>query len=546
MSCVEFDNIAMGDYNYRPFTIYTSPRTASMKTLNQQTTNANVTDEQSDSFIDQAPRLKEGGDAIKDYILGKVLSDSLPAFGKYGAGDAEKHGLADGKADGEVFSFQNDCRNAFRKVKIRVSKTIAGIVNREKDDVEDIIRARLPDMEQEVERKIDRNAVLGLMRAAEALNNALRKHNKFLCARGLSKDSPQTKKGVEYTGWKFWLPLGVIVLFEFLANYWFLEGAAPFQKFIITIGALMVIYGFGFAISFCLKARQGIPIENNQFASFQKAGAWTGVGFFFIAFAWILQVFIFYRAGIDSTNTGVLSGLAEAVNNNITDLYLALANIIFLVVAICTFYKADWQIHKYGDVANEVEQCQNDYEAIRANLDKEAMLVFDSSMAEVKRRQKSASLLEMDWPSIVAVCKDIPSINHAAITRIDEKYKTAIKRYREGFKSSRTPIAINPVGRDDIITLISKDLRVHSPIKPLMENDSDTESITAKLPILIDIDFANELAAFKKWVDDWESANEKFDKLDEFAQKRIKRIKEKIHCELQDDEINTEQDSQNG
>lgn len=494
-----------------------------------------VAEDKFENLILGAPRFNDGSDAVKNFILGRVLASAWPAFNPYTHKNAENSGVEDGEKNGDTFPFQADCRSAFRATRNRVGKAIAKIVKREKVEIDETLKLQLPNMEEQIERNIDRVAVTNLMKSAKTLNNAMKNANEFLRTRGYKQDSPEAQEGVEYMHWNFLAPLVVIFLFEVFANYWLLGDAEIAAKFRITAAAVAVVFIAGYAISWCIKARMGTRIINNKYMDLYKILARVGVAVIGLLFTIVLIFFIFYRAGIYPTSIAdVFPGIANAFVNNITDIGLVLLNIVFLFIAIRTFLTSGWKIRKYGDVAKDIAQHQQHYDEIRGELDNQAKHVFTAAIAEVQHRQQRSDEIEMNWKTIVSVCKDIPDINKDATDRINEKYQLAIKKYREGFSKGRFP---QSAITDDLLDQTPIGYHMSSPITLLVDTDDPADSLTSLLQHVCDVDFQKEISEFHKRVDEWKNANSEFDKLSEFAQQQIKKQKERIRRERNDDGI---------
>ena len=437
----------------------------------------------------------------------------------------------DGLGSSNQHSFQQDCRNAYHDAITRIGKTIFGIVKREKDLIDKVIKSRLPNMEEKVERKIDRNAVLKLMEAADRRNKTERAADRFLHDRGLDLDSHEAQKGYDLTHWKFWLPLLVMLIIELFANYIFLEGAGLVIKLLYAVTSVVVIFFCALVISLCLKVKTGIRVRCNKFRMLQKFSAWAGVVLMVIIFALALLLFIFSRAGTGiPTATEILPKLVEAFTNNIPDAGLAALNIMFLLWAIATFSKEGWRIHKYGNVAQDMVKHIQEHKQIRADMNNQARTIFDTAIVYINRRQEKADEIERDWPTIKDVCEQIPNTFEKARNVIAEKYELSIKKYREGFEKRRIP---NPEITSDLSAQIPNELRPDSSIDTLTGSMQGGTLLKA----ISEMDFSNDITEFRKKVGEWENANNKFDKLSNFAQQRIAEQKRRILQEGQDDGI---------
>ena len=509
-----------------------------MKTPKTSGDNANVEEngieDQTVSLVENAPHFSEDINKVESYIRDEVVKIELDRLkDKYTNESAELAGRDDGGKNGDQYPFQNDCRTAYLSVILCIGKTISGIVKREKDEVEKVLKQKLPNMEENVERKIDRNAVRNLMDTADTLNKTEQAADKFLRDRGLNLTSYESQKGADHNHWKFWLPLTVILLIEVFANYVFLYGARLSEKSLITATAVVVVFVCGFSISWCFKAKTGIRVRDNKFIGLQKGIAWAGIALVSVGFTLCLIFFVYYRAGEDlSSVTEVLSQLANAFTNAITDLGLALLNVVFLFVAIVTFHNAGWRIRKYGNVAKDRAKHKQEYKQIRADMDSKARLIFDAAIASVQLRQEKVSEIELNYKAIKAVCEDVPRISKEITGIITNKYEMSIRKYRDGFKGGRNP---NDKTAADLSQPIPDIFRTQSPITSL-ETSNSTHNITA-LQALCEMDFPNEIACFNKAVEKWENENNQFGKLNEFAQEHIKQQKARIRKESKDDGI---------
>ena len=506
-------------------------------------TEAGETENQADPLIATAPWFSGGIGKVKNHILDKVVpKEMVPKVrmdiknleNESVEEEAERIGRDDGGGSSDQHFFQKDCRDAYRRVITRVGKTISGIAAREKDQIDEVLKSKLPDMEEDVERSIDRNAVLKLMDAAYTMNKTEKTAAKFLHDRDLNLDSYEAQKGYDFTHWKFWLPLLVMVLIDFYANYIFLEGAEVVQKILYAIASVAVIFTFGYGASWLFKANSGIRVRDNKFRTLQKGTVWAGMAMDNIGFGMALLGFIFSRAGLGIPSAmEVLPKLAEAFLNNTTDTGLALLNVVFLFVAITTFRNAGWRIRNYRHVAKDRAKHTQEYKQIRLDLDNKARIIFDKAIDSIKYRQEESRKIELNWPTIKAVCDQVPNIHEEARNIIVDKYELSIKKYREGFEQGR--IANSDIAKD-LKAQIPHELRMDSKIEQLTGTGNSMQHDTV-LQALRDIDFPNDIDDFKKKVDEWKNANNHFNKLSDFAQQQIEKQKVRIRQEGKDDGI---------
>ena len=494
---------------------------------------------QADALVENAPSFSEGGAAISDHISAIRDYAWLP-FGKYGAKDAEQHGIQDGKNNQDELDFQDKCRNAYRKVRGRVNRKIAEIVRREKRHIDSVIYAELPDMETQVERRIDRDAVTELVKAATSWATALRNQKAFLSERGLTADSAQTQRVRTYSDWRFWLPIPTILVIELLANFWFLQNAESVQKILIAITSVVVVFAFGFVISWA----RGVPDAVGNNTRVYKLATYLLESIVWVAFFVVMTWLVVYRAGdVPETFTVavVASALGKAFANNPADLGLLILNFAFLVCAIHMFRNASmsgWHIPKFAPVANAAQTSKQCFDSIHTKLHEQSRIVFEESIADVERKLEIISELELTWPSIVESCKAIQESNGEITETITDRYEFAIKKYREGFAAGRQPLKEidpdHPEAWKWVLDNIPEDVRVDSPIKPLASDDEYAKYANANLQKLIELDFDKKLSEFRARAEEWKAENSKFDKLNKFARRHIKDMRDTIKAEIID------------
>ncbi len=500
-------------------------------------------DEANQIDITNAPWLSEGDARIADYIENKVVQKELGILNSnkpdFTPKEAERLGRKHGVDEGTHHAFPQDCHNAYREVIQRIRDTLSAIVKREKDKIYKDIKEDLPNMEHQLEQKLNRNEVEHLTSAAEKSNKADRKADKFLLDRGLDLESPEATEGEGYTNWKFVVPFLVILLIEVFANYIFLEPAALQEKILVAVSAVIVVFVCGGCINICLKSKTGLRTQD-EWKQLKKWLLYGGVLLSIVFFALTLIFFVFYRAGLPFTTIDIFSKLGEAFTNNITDLGLALLNILFLLFVVKSFRNATSRVSGYDALAKKRNNSTREYKLIRGRLHKQARAVFDGAHATIRERRNTSSEIDMSWRTIKETCESIPTSEHDATRIITHQYETTIKKYREGFDRGRFP---NADGRVDMRTKIPQPLRVGAPIETLMSED-DSMRRRAAFQELSSLNFEEEIEQFRDRMEKWTSENEDFNKLNEFGRELIHKHRIVILQEMRDDGINQNEENE--
>ena len=490
---------------------------------------------QIDLFVADSPSFSDGDAVLTNYIVNDVVTKELHRLNvnskyEFTPEKAEVTGRKHGVDEGTHYDYQTKCRNAYRETIQRVRSVLSAIVKREKDEIYKAIREELPNMGAQLEQKLNRNEVEKLTEIAEKRNKADRKAEKFLLDRGLDINSPEAQDAKGYTNWKFWVPLLVILLIELFANYLFLNPATPLDKILISVTAVVVVFVCGFGINTCRKKNAGIRTAD-AFKKIKNTFWHLGVVFFGVFFTLALLFFISYRAGKSFVTTEIFSQLTTAFTNNITDFGLAVLNVVFLFIAITTFRNATYRVSGYDKLASERRKRTRGHKQIRGRLYNQSRVVFDEAHDTINLRRNASNKIGMNWRTIKDTCDHIPDIERDATNRIADQYESAIKKYREGFEKGRFPNAEN---REDMRTEIPAPIRVSSSIDTLIDDDESLRQ-QAAFNQLSSINFEEEIDQFSDRVENWRSANEKFDQLNEFARKLIKKHQKQIVQEMQDD-----------
>ena len=455
---------------------------------------------------------------------------------RFAADGAKKAGHEDGLfAEGDQFSFQDECKAAYDGVSLDAGRVVDEIIAHERSHIDGVV-GDFPDMEGEVRRRITTRWATDHLESAKELYMRERNQKKFLRERGLPVDGSMTIRGD--SSWKFWLPLFVCVVADLYGNYLFLGNAQFRERIGISLTAIVVVFGVGGAISWLLKAARSIVLRLNRWAAMLKAMCWTGVALSGLVFLAALSLLVIYRGGRSTNgsqsesdggqdeNVSAMEIIAQVFSGDPQSLGLALFNVLFFGVTIVTFYKAGWPVLGYNKVHNLLQSAKNAYDKSRYAVDGVAQDAFDAAREEVKKRRADVRDMLRTWNTICSVFAEISNMTQAAGAAIDVRYKGAIKIYRGTFSEYRRGSTDAGLLPDPVPPAIREDAPI-AALQPLDTLDHPLQDDLAQ--------YQEKLQSFGKRADEWEQKNSDCEKLEVFLKEYKAQLIDSVKREKAED-----------
>ncbi len=461
---------------------------------------------------DMPPRFMEGPQSIPHYfrtVVDGSLKNLKDDFGEEASG---KQGNKDGfHEQGNTFPFQNDCKSKHADTVKDLETAADRAIREEYNYITKTLNAELPNLEQKVDREMTHNSIRERVQKMEKCIEKRRKLNAFLDQRDMGDMDGCIEKGD--STWYFWLPLAIVVLLEFILNYWFLGEISVREKLTVASIAVFFVLIAGFSVSWLSKERRSVIVRNNEFHAFQKHGWTVAIISVLVLSFFALSSFIYYRAVIafPVNPLEMVARLPNAVfRNGVADFALAVLNIAGLLVAIRTFVKAGWPVHGYERVAGLADEAEGELREYENYLDGLATKVFEEATEKVEKRQASCRNIQQHEIAIRGVCRKLPDVIEQEWNRIDGSYRTSIGLYRDHFGKQRNPCETEEINK------VPDGFREGDPIDDLPERPhvGDNEMLG-----LIE-NFGDRARGFEGTTEQWMRENASPNELIEYARNR--------------------------